>query len=188
MTKAAAILAWFILAIPSLAQADLMAMLRPLPFPGPYHGQVADADTGLPLANATIKIKWTRHDTPLPDGPRHRAITESARTDLQGSFNVPKLETRGGLFSTRVAISISAAGYITRVLVIDPNNAPLPQQTVDWPFRDTSVHISPPEPLDVKLKPALPVILKALQSKEPFVRKIAEEELLRLKKNIQPSL
>jgi hypothetical protein len=118
-----------------------------------------------------------RHDNPLPDGVGHKAIKALAKTDRSGVFHLEKQEARGGLFQTDVSIQVTAKGYIDRALIIDPKATPLPPQTIAWPFQETSVHVSPPEPLRVRLKPALPIILKALQSKDPLIKQVAEEEL-----------
>ena len=172
-----------VLLIPPWADAlNLGQIFRPLPFAGPYYGAVVDAETGNPIPGASVEVTWMRHDNPLPDGSGHQALKASAETDRNGLFKVEKQETRGGLFQTDVSIKVTAKGYIDRALIIDPKATPLPQQTIDWPFQDTSVHPSPPEPLEVKLKPALPVILKALQSKDLLIKQTAAEELGKLDK------
>lgn len=162
--------------------ADLGQLLRPLPFAGPYRGTVADSEKGTSIPGALIEVEWKRHDNPLPDGPGHHTVKMSAKTDSKGCFNIEKQETRGGLFATDVTIRVAAQGYIRRVIIIDPKGTPLPRQTVDWPFQDTSVSTSLPDPLDVVLKPAMPIILRALQSKDPLIRQTAEQELRQLKK------
>jgi len=172
-----------LMAPPYAGAADIGTILRPLPFAGPYSGTVVDFERDSPIPGATVEVEWMRHDNPLPDGPGHHTIKASAKTDRNGVFKIEKQETRGGLSATDVTIRVTAQGYITRVFIIDPNalRSPLPQQTIDWPFQNTSVHVSPPVPLHVRLKPALPVILKALQSKDPLIKQTAEEELRRLK-------
>jgi hypothetical protein len=171
-----------VLIIPSGAAAsDLGQLFFPLPFAGPYGGTVTYSEAGHPIPGAIVEVSWMRHDNPLPDGVGHNAIKASVQTDRNGVFKIERQETRGGLFQTDVSIKVTAKGYIKRVLILDPRGTPLPQQTIDWSFQDTSVHRSPPEPLKVKLKPALPVLLKALQSKDPLIQQIAEQELRKLK-------
>jgi hypothetical protein len=174
---AAAIVYAVLIIPPGAAASDLGQLFLPLPFAGPYHGTVTDSEAGHPIPDASVKVIWMRHDNPLPDGVGHKAIKALAKTDRNGVFHLEKQEARGGLFQTDVSIQVTAKGYIKRVLILDPKATPLPQQTIDWPFQDTSVHLSPPEPLNLKLKPALPVILEALHSKDPLIKQTAEEEL-----------
>ena len=178
----AVVLVCVVLMVSPCADAtERVQLFRPLPFAGPHRGTVADSEKGTPIPGASVEVEWKRHDNPLPDGPGHHAIKALAKTDPKGLFNIEKQEARGGVFATNVTVTVIALGYIKRVLIIDPKGAPLPQQTIDWPFQDTSVHISPPEPLNVWLKPALPIIRNALQSEDPLIRQTAEEELGKLK-------
>jgi len=178
---AAAVIYAVLIISPGAAASDLGQLFLPLSFAGPYSGRVTDAEAGLPIPDASVEVTWRRHDNPLPDGVGHNAIKAAGKTDRNGVFHLEKQGTRGGLFQTDVSIQVTAQGYIKRVLILDPKGTPLPPQTIDWPFQDTSVHVSPPEPLNVRLKPALPVILKALQSKDPLIKQTAAEELRKLK-------
>jgi len=163
--------------------SNLGQFFFPLSFPGPYSGTVVDSE-GNPIPGAIVEVQWMLHDNPLPDGVGHYPIKAAGETDKNGIFYIKKQESRGGLSQTDLSIKITAKGYIERVLIIYPKgNLVLPQQTIDWPFADTSIHKSPPEPFNVRLKPALPVILKAIQSKDPLIKWKAEQELRKLKNN-----
>ena len=77
---------------------------------------------------------------------------------------------RGGIFQTDFVFRVRAKGYIEAVFIVDPHNIPLPPSTVAWPFADTTVHTSLPATIAARLKPAKPVLLKALTSSDKLIR------------------
>ena len=146
----------------------------------PRSGRVLDATTGKPIAGATAAAEWTCHDNPLPDGPGHLPAYAEGTTDADGRFVLAPPARRGGIFQTDFVFRVRAKGYIEAVFIVDPHNVPLPPSTVAWPFADTTVHTSLPATITARLKPAKPVLLKALTSSDKLIRETAREMLREL--------
>jgi hypothetical protein len=149
----------------------------PLPFTGPRNGRVLDAATGQAIAGATILAEWWCHDNPLPDGPGHYTIRTEVKSDQNGVFKLNPPARRRGWFGTSFTLQVSAREYIDAVLIVDPENTPLPPQTAAWPFAETSIHQALPETLTIQLQAAKPVIQNALSSPDPLIRQAAQEKL-----------
>jgi hypothetical protein len=153
----------------------------PTPYAGPYKGTVINAATEAPIPEAVIEAIWWCHDNPLPDGPGHYQIITKSRSDESGRFQIKTSSRRGGWFGTDFHLRVIAGGYIESVQIFDTRNNPLPKETRDWPFVDTSIFQYPPSNLTVRMKPAKPILLEALESKNPLIRETAADELKKLK-------
>ena len=151
-----------------------------LPFPGPYQGKVTDADTGNPIIGAKVEAEWWCHDNLIPDGPGSFFVRSSTFTDEQGIFRIERQTHRGGIFGSTFALKIHTKGYIPANILAIPSGEPLPPSTKAYPFIQTTAYKMIPKNLDVKLKPAAPVFLKAMKNGEPLHRKIAREQLTKL--------
>ncbi len=95
---------------------------------------------------------------------------------------------RRGLMGTDFVVRFKAEGYIEAVFILDPNGTPLPPQTLAWPFATTKVLTSMPQLMSVKLKPALPVLIKAAGSEDELIRQTAVEKLEKLALQARPEL
>jgi len=155
-------------------------LFPPLPFTGPWSGQVVDAVTGTPIPGARVKVKWTCHDSPLPNGAAHEPVYAVAKADAAGKFALKPPNRRGGRFGTDIGLSVTATGYIDAVFVVDPNATPLPPSAAAWPFADTTVQKSLSGIMTIRLRPARPVLLKALKSPDSLIRTTAQEKLAQL--------
>lgn len=151
-----------------------------LPYPGPYQGTVVDAETGEPIAGATVQGEWWCHDNPLPDGPGSFFVRSSTTTDEQGSFLLERETHRGGLFGASFALKITAEGYIPASLLGEPSGRPLPLSTQKYPFVQTVAYKEFPPVLKVTLSPAAAVYLEAMKSGIPLHQKVAREKLTKL--------
>ena len=149
---------------------------RALPFAGPYAGLVLDATTGNPIPGATVEAEWWCHDNPIPDTGGSYFVRASATTDTKGVYALEKQSRSGGWFGSDFSIHVTANGYIKRALVVDPRGNPLPDSTKNYRFVDTTTHVSLPAVLNIKLTPALPVLVKALQSDKAEDRLLAAEQ------------
>jgi len=157
-----------------------LSLFPRLPFSGPYSGRVVDAVTAKPIAGASVVGVWFCHDNPLPDGSGHYSLESTTTTDAGGGFILNPPSRRGGWFGTSFSLQVLAGGYIEAVLIVDPNNTPLPPSTVAWPFKDTTVHTTLPAKMTVKLQPAKAILLKAEQSSDPLIKQTAQEMLQKL--------
>ena len=168
-------LRWF-LALLGLLGALLVAGCS-LPYPGPYNGTVIDAQTGKPISDAVVEAQWWCHDSPIPDSGGSFFVRSSTLTDGRGHFRLKKETSRGGLFGSSFVLKVSSDGYIPVCILADPSNTPLPESTESYPFIDTTQVREYPAEVLVKLKPAVPVWLKAIRSGVPFHQKVAREKL-----------
>ncbi len=154
--------------------------LYPLPFSGPWSGQVIDAETGEPIARARVRLQWTCYDSPLPDGGGMFVVGSTHITNATGRYTFTVPSGRAGFSSTMFTVHVRAPGYIEQVVILDPENRPLPPETAAWPFTETTVRTEMPPTMDFALAPATPVYLEALTSNDPVVRRTAREELEKL--------
>lgn len=151
-----------------------------LPYPGPYQGTVTDSDTDRPISGAKVEAEWWCHDNPMPDLPGSFFVRSSTITDERGSFRLRKETRRGGLFGSSFVLKVSAKGYIpVNLLPVSPRE-PLPPNLEDYPFIRTVGFDKSQKQLDVKLSPAVPVLLKAMKSGIPLHQKVAREQLTKL--------
>jgi len=156
------------------------SFIHPLPFEGHYEGMVLDRSSEKPISGATIEAAWWCHDCPDPHFGNYW-VRASATTDVKGRFRIEKPKRRAGWFSTDFSLSITSKGYIKRVFILDPKGIPLPQDTREYPFIDTTTHVSLPAILNIRLNPSESVLLKALQSDNRDYRIQAAEELGKLR-------
>jgi hypothetical protein len=148
--------------------------------PGPFEGRITDIKTGHPIAGARVEMENWRHDNPLPDGPGSFFVRADTKTDESGFFRLKKETRRGGYFGCSFALKISAEGYIPATLIYEPKGVPLPPETRAYPFVHTATFDRLPRKLEVRLAPALPVLLAAIKSGKPDYMGIAREMLAKL--------
>ncbi len=148
-----------------------------LPYPGPFEGGVLDRDTGQPIPEARIMCHWSCADLPIPHAPGEFHIYADTVSDAAGTYRIDKTIRRGGFSGCSFSISCKAKGYIEIVEIGDPEGLELPPSTQAWPFVETRTRRTIPAPLDFVMKPALPVLLQALESENDFYRQVAAEEL-----------
>jgi hypothetical protein len=153
-----------------------------LDFSGPRKGRVVDATTGGPIQGAVVRAVWIRHDNPYPDGWGHHTIFVRAVTDKKGFFRLESPRRRRGFFGTDHSVSVAAKGYIDAVFIVDPSERPLPKDTREFPFIETSVRRRLPAEMTIRLKPAIPVLLTVFRSENALYRSIAKRELRKLLK------
>jgi len=167
----------------------LLAVLPgPLPFSGPRSGLVLDAATGKPVTMAVVEATWTCYDSPMPLSHQSRSIHARSSTKMNGTFTLKQPPGRRGLMGTDFVVRVKSEGYIEAVFILDPSGTPLPAQTVKWPFASTSVLTAMPKNMTVRLKPALPVLVKAAKSPLALIRDTALEELEVLSRQARPQL
>ena len=152
------------------------SFIHPLPFAGHYDGMVLDRSNGKTISGAEIEAAWWCHDYPDPHFGNYWVRT-SANTDAKGRYRIEKPKRRAGWFSTDFSLSITAKGYIKRVFILDPKGIPLPQETREYPFIETTTYVSLPSILNIRLNPSEPLLLKALQSDNRAYRIQAAEAL-----------
>lgn len=170
---------------PSIGKIILIGLLLTvlgceLPFPGPYKGRVTNSASGQAIVGAEVTAEWWCHDNPLPDGPGSFFIHNSTITDENGYFRIDKETQRGGLFGASFVLRFSKKGYIPTNLIAMSRDENLPPSTLEYPFIKTVPMRVYPDPLEIKLDPAGPVLLKAIKSGNPFYQKIAREKLIEL--------
>ena len=152
------------------------SFIHPLPFAGHYDGMVLDRSNGKTISGAEIEAAWWCHDYPDPHFGNYW-VRASANTDAKGRYRIEKPKRRAGWFSTDFSLSITAKGYIKRVFILDPKGIPLPQETREYPFIETTTYVSLPSLLNIRLNPSEPLLLKALQSDNRAYRIQAAEAL-----------
>lgn len=155
------------------------SFIHPLPFEGHYEGIVLDRSNENPISGAEIEAAWWCHDSPDPHFGNYW-VRVSATTDAKGRYRIEKPKRRAGWFSTDFSLSVTAKGYIKRVFILDPKGIPLPKDTKQYPFIETTTHVLLPAILNIQLNPSEPVLLKALQSDNRNYRIQAAEELGKL--------
>jgi hypothetical protein len=151
-----------------------------LPFPGPYIGVVLDAKTDEPIEGALVRAEWWCHDNPLPDGPGSFFIRVETSTDAKGAFRIDKQRRRGGLFGSSFALKVEKPGYIPANIIALEHGNELPESTKEYPLIASQSVERFPDRLRVKLSPAVPVLLKAMESGIPLYQRTAREELIKL--------
>ncbi len=129
---------------------------------------------------AEVQARWWCHDNPLPDGPGSFFVKTSTVTDNRGEFRLEKETRRGGLFGSSFALEATAQGYLPAVVFIEPSSNPLPASTESYPFRTVAQFTQVPSRYQLKLKPAVPVYLKALRDGVPGHMRQAREALRKL--------
>lgn len=145
----------------------------PLPFTGPYSGQVLDASTGRPISGAEVIATWTRVDFAFVADILKAAVT----TDTRGAFVLAPPKERGGWAGTSFSLSVTARGYVDASFIVDPRNNPLPPSTANWPLAVITVCTSLPASMSIALKPDGPAIQQALRSPDPMVRQAGADRM-----------
>ncbi len=86
--------------------------IAPLPFPCPQHGRVVDAETGEPVAGATLSYYWQVWDYPMLDGAGDRTVMAEVTTGSRGEFTLVRPSARRGLLETKAHPPVVyAVGY-----------------------------------------------------------------------------
>ena len=150
-------------------------LIHPLPFDGPYSGTVLDTSTGKPIAGAKIVATWGCWDFPYP----HIAdyfVYAHAISDEKGHYEIKRPRRRGGWFGGNFSLNVYAEGYLSAGYYIVAKNSSQPQP---FPFSTITALSKFPAVLDVRLKPARPVLLRLLKSKKVTYRLWAAEKLVK---------
>jgi len=147
-----------------------------LPFDGPYSGTVLDASTGKPIAGARIVAMWSCWDFSYPHVADY-VVYAHAISDEKGHYEIKRPRRRGGWFGGDFTLRFLAKGYIAADYCTAPKNSSKPQP---YPFETTTALSKFPAVLDVRLKPARPVLLRLLKSKKVIYRLWAAERLVKL--------
>lgn len=148
-----------------------------LPYPGPFEGQVLDRQTKQPIPGAQIFCHWSCADLPIPHAPGEVHHYVKVVSDASGRYRIDRSSKRGGFSGCSFSITCKAMGYIDVVLIGRPPEAVLPPSTQAWPFAETRIQEVIPERLDFTMKPALAILLIALESDNNLYRQVAAEEL-----------
>jgi len=158
-----------------LSRGYVGSLVHPLPFSGPYQGMIIDAATGKPVAGAAVRAQWWCYDSPDPHFGNYW-VYASATSGEQGRYKIKKPNRRAGWFGHSFTLQVNAQGYVP-VVIVTPDDPPLPEDTKAYPFTDTRGFRCLPETMDIRLKPFRPVLLEALASDNAQYRWVAADEL-----------
>lgn len=161
-----------------ISRGYIGSLVHPLPFTGPYSGLIVDASTGKPVAGARVVAQWWCYDSPDPHLGNYW-ITLSAISDERGRYQLNKPRSREGWFGSSFTLSINAQGYVP-VVMVTPDDPPLPESTRTYPFTDTRAYPSLPATLDITLNPFLPILLETLHAENSDYRWRAASEIGKL--------
>ena len=96
---------------------------------GPFRGQVVDAETGAPIANANVMVSWRLRrfgELMLRNFDARETVT-----DAQGRFELPRLWRLWSVDVTEPGIGYFAPGYIAAAReVTPPDGVPFVDPTV----------------------------------------------------------
>ncbi len=154
---------------------------RPKVYRGPYEGFVLDADSDEPVAGATITAHWKCYDFPDPH-MKGFSFDHSTTSDKEGYYKLKKPERRMGWSANDLTLSIRAKGYIPSKYPILSDAKPLDTDSglphiTPYPFNNVTLCSSIPPNFTIRLQPAPPILLKALQSDDSEYRCKAAEAL-----------
>lgn len=164
-----------LIAFISMSRGYFGSFVHPLPFKGPYNGTIVDAVSEKSVENARVTAKWWCYDSPDPHFGNYW-VSISVTSDKNGHYEIKKPRRRGGWFGESFTLSVDAKGYVP-VVILTPDDPPLPLSTKAYPFVDTRVYASLPASLDIQLNPLRPVLLETLKSENAQYRLQAAEEL-----------
>ena len=98
---------------------------------GPFRGQVVDAETGAPIANANVMVSWSIRRFGLVETLSAFFDARETVTDAQGRFALPRLWRLWSLDVMEPGIGYFAPGYIaTAREVTPPDGVPFVDPTV----------------------------------------------------------
>jgi hypothetical protein len=80
---------------------------------GPFSGQVVDAETGAPIANANVMVAWNIPRFGLVDSLVDFYDARETVTDADGRFEIPRLWRMWSLDVRPPGLGFFAPGYIT---------------------------------------------------------------------------
>ena len=103
---------WGLATILALVLVVAYLLVRPLPLPCPKTGQVVDAETGAPVADAVLEYKWTLYDYPMLGGAGSYQIRGTTTSDGNGRFTLSVPSHRRGVWDTEMyPPMVRAKGY-----------------------------------------------------------------------------
>jgi len=152
------------------------SLIHPLPFDGPYRGMVVDASTGNPITDARVIASWLCRDFPYPHIGEY-SVSAHATTDEKGLYVIKKPRRRGGWFGGDFSFTVYAKGYIWAGFYLRPGSPSLTGDTKAYPFEDITSIPKFPAVLNIRLRPAKPILLEALKSEKARHRGAAARQL-----------
>ncbi len=98
---------------------------------GPFRGQVVDAETGVPIADANVMVSWRIRRLSLADTVSSFFDARETVTDAQGRFELPRLWPLWTLNVMEPGIGYFAPGYVaTAREITPPDGVPFVDPTV----------------------------------------------------------
>lgn len=86
---------------------------------GPFRGQVVDAETGAPIANAHVMVSWrSRRFGGFVETLSDFFDARETVTDAQGRFEIPRMWRLWTLDVLEPSIEYFAAGYIVQIFEV----------------------------------------------------------------------
>ncbi len=164
-----------------MSRGYIGSLVHPLPFEGPYNGMIIDALSGNPVEGAEVIGKWWCYDSPDPHLGNYWVYV-SVASDENGHYEIKKPNRRAGWFGGSFTLNVNAKEYIPLV-VVTPDEPPLPPSTKEYPFKDTRAYASLPKSMDIRLNPIKPVLLGTLNSEITQYRWMAVKELGKIGKD-----
>ena len=152
------------------------SLVHPLPFDGPYRGTVVDASNGNPINGAKVFARWSCWDFPYPHIGEYSVYTQTTSNE-KGHYEIKRPRRRGGWFGGDFSFDVHAKGYITAGFYLRPGSLPVPPDTKAYPFEDITSIPTFPAVLNVRLRPAKPILLEALKSDKALYRGVAAGKL-----------
>jgi hypothetical protein len=80
---------------------------------GPFRGQIVDAETGAPIANAHVMVTWFASRPNLVDSVSDFYDARETVSDAQGRFELPRLWRLWTLWVMAPTLEYFAPGYLT---------------------------------------------------------------------------
>lgn len=152
------------------------SLVHPLPFDGPYRGMVVDASTGNPITGVRVIASWSCRDFPYPHIGEY-SVSARATTNEKGLYVIKKPRRRGGWFGGNFSFTVYAKGYIWAGFYLRPGSPSLTGDTKAYPFEDITSIPKFPAVLNIRLRPAKPILLEALKSEKARHRGAAARQL-----------
>ena len=137
---------------------------------------VVDASTGNPITGVRVIASWLCRDFPYPHIGEY-SVSEHATTNEKGLYVIKKPRRRGGWFGGNFSFTVYAKGYIWAGFYLRPGSPSLTGDTKAYPFEDITSIPKFPAVLNIRLRPAKPILLEALKSEKARHRGAAARQL-----------